>query len=297
MKKLKLGVGIVLVVAMLAAGLAGCGKDAGAAGDKAQSGTINPISREEGSGTRGAFVELFGIEEKDDQGNKVDKTDTSIEVTNSTAAVIQSVIGNENSIGYISLGSLNDEVKAVKIDGTEPTAENIQKGDYKIARPFNIVTNDKESGAAKDFIAFIMSKDGQQIVEKNAYIPVKEAKDKEYKSTNPSGKVSIAGSSSVTPLMQKLAEAYKKVNSNVEVQVQQSDSTTGVNALIDGACDIGMASRELKDSEISKGAKPIVIAQDGIAIIVNKANKIDNLTKDQVKEIYLKKITDWKDIK
>lgn len=291
----------------LVAGLTACGGDKKTetktegtkteAGAKTELKDIVPISREEGSGTRGAFVELFGIEEKNSSGKKVDMTDPSIEVTNSTAAIIQSVMGNEAAIGYISLGSLNDQVKAVKIDGVEPTPENISNGTYKIARPFNLVTTGKENDTVKDFINFIMSREGQTIVEENKYIAIPDAKEKEYKSTNPQGKISIDGSSSVTPVMQKLAEAYQKLNANVKVDVQQTDSTSGVKSVLDGVCDLGMASRELKDSEKEKGAKPLVIAQDGIAVIVNKANPIDNMTKESVKEIYTKQATEWEAVK
>ena len=234
----------------------------------AASGDITVVSREDGSGTRGAFVELFGIQE-DQDGEKVDMTTDEASVTNSTSVMMTTVSGDENAIGYISLGSLDDTVKAVKIDGVEATVENVSNDSYKIARPFNILTSDKESDAAKDFVNYIMSSDGQQIVEDNGYI--KEAADASaYEAADGvSGKVVVAGSSSVTPVMEKLAEGYEAVNKDVTVEVQQSDSTTGVNMAAEGTCDIGMASRELKDDEKDLGLTATVIARDGIAVIVN----------------------------
>lgn len=262
----------------------------------AASGDITVVSREDGSGTRGAFVELFGIEEEKD-GEKVDMTTDEASVTNSTSVMMTTVAGDENAIGYISLGSLDDTVKAVKIDGVEATVDNVSNDSYKIARPFNILTSDKESDAAKDFVNYIMSSDGQKIVEDNGYI--KEAADaKAYEAADGvSGKVVVAGSSSVTPVMEKLKEAYEAVNSNVEIEVRQSDSTTGMQSAIDGLCDIGMASRELKDSETEAGLTATVIAQDGIAIIVNNGSGIKELTSEQIKSIYTGEITTWEDVK
>ena len=262
----------------------------------AASGDITVVSREDGSGTRGAFVELFGIEEEKD-GEKVDMTTDEASVTNSTSVMMTTVAGDENAIGYISLGSLDDTVKAVKIDGVEATVDNVSNDSYKIARPFNILTSDKESDAAKDFVNYIMSSDGQKIVEDNGYI--KEAADaKAYEAADGvSGKVVVAGSSSVTPVMEKLAEGYEAVNKDVTVEVQQSDSTTGVNMAAEGTADIGMASRDLKDEEKSSGLTATVIATDGIAVIVNKENPTDGLTSDQVKSIYVGDTTDWADVK
>ena len=260
----------------------------------AASGDITVVSREDGSGTRGAFVELFGIQEEQD-GEKVDMTTDEASVTNSTSVMMTTVAGDENAIGYISLGSLDDTVKAVKIDGVEATVENVSNDSYKIARPFNILTSDKESDAAKDFVNYIMSADGQQIVEDNGYI--KEAADADaYEAADGvSGKVVVAGSSSVTPVMEKLAEGYEAVNKDVTIEVQQSDSTTGVNMAAEGTCDIGMASRDLKDEEKS-ALKVETIAKDGIAVIVNNANTCDDLTLDQVKSIYTGETTVWSDI-
>ena len=271
----------------------------------AASGDITVVSREDGSGTRGAFVELFGIEEEKD-GEKVDMTTDEASVTNSTSVMMTTVAGDENAIGYISLGSLDDTVKAVKIDGVEATVDNVSNDSYKIARPFNILTSDKESDAAKGFVNYIMSSDGQKIVEDNGYI--KEAADaKAYEAADGvSGKVVVAGSSSVTPVMEKLAEGYEAVNKDVTVEVQQSDSTTGVNmaaegtaditSASDGLCDIGMASRDLKDEEKDLGLTATVIARDGIAVIVNKDNDVDELTSDQVKAVYTGETTTWEDL-
>ena len=258
----------------------------------AASGDITVVSREDGSGTRGAFVELFGIEEEKD-GEKVDMTTDEASVTNSTSVMMTTVAGDENAIGYISLGSLDDTVKAVKIDGVEAAVDNVSNDSYKIARPFNILTSDKESDAAKDFVNYIMSSDGQKIVEDNGYI--KEAADaKAYEAADGvSGKVVVAGSSSVSPVMEKLKEAYQAVNSDVEVEIQTSDSTTGMQNAIDGVCDIGMASRELKDSEKEAGLTPTVIAMDGIAVVVNNDNPTDELSSDQVKSIFTGDVLTW----
>lgn len=260
----------------------------------AATGTIDVISREDGSGTRGAFIELFGIQEEKD-GEKVDMTTVDASVTNSTSVMMTTVSGDEAAIGYISLGSLNDTVKAVKIDGAEATAENVADGKYKIARPFNIVTGEKESDAAKDFVNYIMSSDGQQIIEDNGYIKAdKEAKA--YEAGDVEGKVVVAGSSSIAPVMEKLKEGYEKANKDVKVEVQQSDSTTGVTSAAEGICDIGMASRELKDEETKEGLTATVIAQDGIAVIVNNENDTEDLTSDQVKSIFTGETTEWDDL-
>lgn len=279
--------------------------EAGAAQDSAAADTaanadfdisreINVNSREDGSGTRGAFIELFGIEQKNDAGEKVDYTTDLAAVTNSTAVMMQSVAGDPYSIGYISLGSLNDTVKAVKIDGAEATVENIKNDTYKIARPFNIVTKDGLSNAAQDFVNFIMSADGQSVIEENGYIAVSDAEA--YSGSVGSGKIVVSGSSSVTPVMEKLKEAYLVKNPEVSIEIQQSDSSTGMSNAIDGTCDIGMASRELKDSEVEKGLTATVIAMDGIAVIVNNDSSIDDLTSEQVMKIYTGEATVWSDV-
>lgn len=259
----------------------------------AASGEISVVSREDGSGTRGAFVELFGIEEKID-GEKVDMTTEEASVTNSTSVMMTTVAGDENAIGYISLGSLNDTVKALKIDGVEASVENVADDSYKVSRPFNIITGEEVSAEAQDFINFILSAEGQQIVEDNGYIKVDDAAPA-YESTNPSGKVVLSGSSSVTPVMEKLSEAYQEVNKDMTIEVQQSDSTTGITSAKDGICDIGMASRDLKDEE-KEGLTATVIAKDGIAVIVNNTNEMEDMTSEQVKSIFTGETTEWEEL-
>jgi phosphate transport system substrate-binding protein len=256
---------------------------------------ITVISREDGSGTRGAFIELFGIEQKDESGEKVDHTIASADFTSSTGVMLANVSQNQHAIGYVSLGSLNDTVKALMINGAEATVENIKNGNYTVSRPFNIATKDNLSEISRDFIAFILSADGQAVAEANGYIAaVDEAAG--YTGTKPSGTVSVAGSSSVTPVMEKLKEAYNKVNPNAVIEINQSDSTTGMNNAAEGICDIGMASRALKDSEISKGLTATVIAIDGIAVIVNNDNPLNNLTSEQVRAIYTGEVTVWSEL-
>lgn len=280
------------IVGILAAAVIGTTAFATAA--SAASGTINVISREDGSGTRGAFIELFGIQEEKD-GEKVDMTTEDASITNSTSVMMTTVAGDENAIGYISLGSLNDTVKAVKIDGAEATAENVANDTYKVSRPFNIVTGEKASEAAQDFVSYIMSADGQQIIEDNGYIKA-DTEAGAYEATEAEGKVVVAGSSSVSPVMEKLKEAYEAVNKNVTVEVQQSDSTTGVTSAAEGICDIGMASRELKDEEKELGLTATVIAKDGIAVVVNNTNETEDLTSDQVKAVFTGETTEWENL-
>lgn len=303
----------MLVTGMLAVGmLTGCGSsaadtttdkqteaaatDAGtdekdAASDFDADEYISVVSREDGSGTRGAFIELFGVEEKDADGNKIDNTTEEANITNSTEVMLTTVAGNDYAIGYVSLGSLNDTVKAVKIDGAEASVENIKNGSYTIQRPFNIATNGKVSDVAQDFINYIMSADGQKVIEDNGYISVDDSAA--FETSGAEGKIVIAGSSSVTPVMEKLVEAYKKVNTGADIEIQESDSTTGMTAAIDGTCDIGMASRELKDSETEAGLTATSIALDGIAVIVNQNNPVEDLSSDTVKGIYVGDITEW----
>ena len=254
--------------------------------------TISVVTREEGSGTRDAFTELTGVLVKDGD-NKTDNTTTSAVTINSTEAVITNVKDNEAAIGYISLGSLNDTVKALKIGGVEATADNVKSGDYAVSRPFNIAYKGELSDVAQDFVDYIMSSDGQKIVSDNGYVTVSE--NAAYSGKKPSGKISVAGSSSVSPVMEKLAEAYQKVNTNAKVEIQTSDSSAGMQSAMGGTCDIGMASRDLKDEEKSV-LKVETIAKDGIAVIVNNANTCDDLTLDQVKSIYTGETTVWSDI-
>ena len=254
--------------------------------------TISVVTREEGSGTRDAFTELTGVLVKDGD-NKTDNTTTSAVTINSTEAVITNVKDNEAAIGYISLGSLNDTVKALKIGGVEATADNVKSGDYAVSRPFNIAYKGELSDVAQDFVDYIMSSDGQKIVSDNGYVTVSE--NAAYSGKKPSGKISVAGSSSVSPVMEKLAEAYQKVNTNAKVEIQTSDSSAGMQSAMGGTCEVGMASRELKDEEKS-ALKVETIAKDGIAVIVNNANTCDDLTLDQVKSIYTGETTVWSDI-
>ena len=268
--------------------LTACG---GSSDSSSQGSTINVVSREEGSGTRGAFIELFGVQEKNADGEKVDLTTNTAIVTNSTAVMLTTVAGDANAIGYASLGSLDDTNKILQIDGVDATVENIKNGSYKISRPFNIVTKDGLSDAAKDFIGFILSSDGQAVVEKAGYIPLDNAPA--YTAKTNKGKIVVSGSSSVTPVMEKLKEAYNKTNPDIEVEVQQSDSTTGIINATEGTADIGMASRNLEDAELEKGVTETVIALDGIGVIVNKDSKVTGLTSEQVKAIYTGEITSW----
>ena len=299
---------VTLVAAMAATMAVGCGgsssdnsADSSSDSSSADSGSdfdtsndITIVSREDGSGTRGAFIELFGIEEKQDDGTKVDMTTTDAQITNNTSVMLTTVAGDEYAIGYVSLGSLNDSVKALKIDGAEATADNIENGSYKVSRPFNIaIKKDLDNEVAKDFMAYIMSTEGQKVVADEKYIPVSDVEA--YAGSKPSGKCVVGGSSSVSPLMEKLIEAYKEVNPNAEIELQTSDSTTGMTSTIEGSYDIGMASRELKDDEAAE-LEATVIATDGIAVIVNKANPADELSADQVKSIYVGDVTTWDEV-
>lgn len=269
--------------------------DAGsdAAADFDYSEYINVNTREDGSGTRGAFIELFGVEEKNDAGEKVDNTTEEANVTNNTEAMLTTVAGDEYAIGYVSLGSLNDTVKAVKIEGVEATVDNIKSGDYAVSRPFNIATGDNVSDVAQDFINYILSAEGQAVIEENGYIAAVDGAAA-FESNGASGKVVVGGSSSVSPVMEKLIEAYQKINADAEIELQTSDSTTGMTSTMDGTYDIGMASRELKDEESSLNATKIAL--DGIAVIVNNSNPTDDLTSDMVKSIYVGDTTSWEEL-
>lgn len=295
MKTGKKGTVLSLAAIFTLSVLAGCGNkgtDGPAGFDAAKE--INVLTREDGSGTRGAFIELFGIEQKNEAGEKVDYTAETAAVTNSTSVMMTTVAGDLYAVGYISLGSMDATVKAVSIDGADATAENIKNGSYKIARPFLIATNDNLSDAARDFIDFIMSADGQAVIEENGYISVSDAAP--YNGKVEAGKIIIAGSSSVFPIMEKLKEAYLSINPDVTIEVQQSDSSTGISNTIDGICDIGMASRELKDSEIKRGLTATVIAMDGIAVIVNHDCPADNFSGEQIKDIFTGSAVYWNDI-
>lgn len=279
MKKMKRTIAVMLVLVMAITALTGCG---GANND------ISVISREEGSGTRDAFVELMGIKVDD-----TDNTTVNAEVSSSTSVVITTVAGNEQAIGYVSMGSLNDTVKAINVDGVSPTVENVKSGDYKVARPFNIVTGKNLTDLAKDFMNFIMSKEGQTIIGEEGYIQIDESAASYTKQSNLSGRIVLAGSTSVAPVMDVLADAYKELNPDVEIEIQQTGSGAGITSTIEGACDIGMSSRDLKDEELAKGIEQKTIAMDGIAVIVNNDNPVDNLTTEQIRQIFTGEITTW----
>lgn len=253
---------------------------------------IYPISREMGSGTRGAFVDIFDVKEQVGK-KKIDATSKKAEVTNSTGVMITTVTNSKNAIGYISLGSLNNSVKAVKIDGVAPSVENINNKTYTVFRPFNLaISSDNE--LVNDFLGYTSSNQAKSIIQKAGYIALY---DNEFSSKKPSGKIVVAGSSSITPLMEKLKESYKSINPNATIEIQQSDSTTGINSAIEKIADIAMVSREFKDSELKNGLKTQVLALDGLAVIVNKANPIDSLSKDSVKKIFTGDITTWEKVK
>lgn len=293
MKKI-LSLGLTALMTVFA--LTGCGADKGTDSKNSGTDTISVLTREEGSGTRGAFIELLGIEEKNADGKKIDKTIDTAETTNSTSVMITTVQGNKAAIGYISLGSLDkSKVKPLKVDGAEATTDNVKSGEYKVSRPFNIATKGDTTGVASDFIRFILSADGQAVVEKNGYIS--EGNTGAYKASGQKGKITIGGSSSVMPVMEKLKEAYVKLNPDVTVDVQQNDSSSGMKGAIDGIYDIGMASRDVKDSEKEAGLNSIKIALDGIAVIVNKDNTLDSITSEQIKNIYTGSLTKWSEIK
>ncbi len=308
MKKLKSAGCLAFTGLILCALVTGCGGGNTNAGGKitgiaegdasnASSGTsgeITVISREDGSGTRGAFIELTGVEEKNDAGEKVDNTTDEAQIVNKTDVVLTSVAGNERAIGYVSLGALNDTVKALQVDGVDATAENVKNGTYTLSRPFNIATKGAPAGVAQDFINFILSSDGQAIVADNGYIPVNDTAQP-FASDGSEGQIAVGGSSSVFPVMEKLTDAYQKINTKAVIDLQSSDSTSGMTGTMDGTFAIGMASRELKDEETAE-LTPVVIAKDGIAVIVNPANTVDSLTTDQIKSIYVGDVTSWKDL-
>ena len=281
-------IALALTALMLLSLAAGCGKTS-------ESTAIYVVSREEGSGTRGAFIELFGIEQKNEAGEKIDCTVETAEVTDSTSVMMQTIAGNKAAIGYISLGSLNDTVKALQIDGVDATAENVKNGTYKIARPFNVATLANVSPEAQDFLNFILSAEGQAVVEKANCIS--EGNTGAFTGGSVSGRIVVAGSSSVTPVMEKLKEAYNAINPNLTIDIQQSDSSNGMKSAIEGLCDIGMASRDLKDSELEAGLTPTAIALDGIAVIVNTESERSGLTSDQVRAIFMGELTDWSEVK
>lgn len=278
----KIAITIAAIMIMCTAMITGCGKKAG--GEE-----ICVISREDGSGTRDAFTELLGIMEND-----IDNTTVNAEITNSTSVMMTTVAGNTEAIGYVSLGSLNDSVKAIKVDGVGATTDNVSNGDYAVARPFNIVTGDEVSENAQDFINFIMSKEGQAIIREEGYISV--GGDSSYTVSGLTGTVTLAGSTSVAPVMEKIAEKYMELNAGVTIEIQQSGSGAGITSTIEGVCDIGMSSRDLKENEIAEGVSSTKIAMDGIAVIVNVDNAVDDLTSEQIKDIFVGKTTKWSEV-
>ena len=296
---------LLMMAALAATALAGCGAKEEAEAPAATVETaesdfdydndIAVISREDGSGTRGAFVELFGVEQKNDAGEKVDYTTVEATVTNNTSVMMTTVANDEYAIGYISLGSLNDTVKAVKIDGVDASVENIKNGTYTVNRPFNLAVQGELSEAAQDFLNYIMSAEGQAVIEEEGYIKIDEAAVS-FESNGAEGKVVVAGSSSVTPVMEKLKEAYAAVNTIVTIEINTNDSSTGVSSAIEGTCDIGMASRALKDTETAEGVNEVTIAKDGIAVIVNNNNPVEDLETETVKNIYVGDILTWSEI-
>ena len=285
---------VMMALALTAACVSGAALTASAE-DFDTSTEISVLSREDGSGTRGAFIELFGIEQKDADGNKVDMTTEEAAITNSTSVMMTSVANDEYAIGYISLGSLNDTVKAVAIDGAAPSVDTVKDGSYKVVRPFNIVVmEDALTPVDQDFINFILSADGQAVVAENGYIALDA--EEAFESDMSEGKIVVGGSSSVSPVMEKLVEAYQVINTNAEIEIQTTDSSTGVSSAIDGTYNIGMASRELKDTETEQGAAAVKIADDGIAVIVNNGNPIEELTSEQVLAIYTGEVYTWDEL-
>lgn len=258
-------------------------------GEKGGNEEICVISREDGSGTRDAFTELIGIMEDD-----VDNTTINAEITNSTSVMMTTVAGNTEAIGYVSLGSINDSVKVIKVDGVEATTDNVSSGDYVVARPFNIVTGSELSGNAQDFINFIMSKEGQSIISAEGYISV--GSDSSYTASGLTGTVTLAGSTSVAPVMEKIAEKYMELNEGMTIEIQQSGSGAGITSTIEGVCDIGMSSRNLKDNEIAEDVSATKIAMDGIAVIVNLDNAVEDLTSEQIKSIFIGETTHWSEV-
>lgn len=290
MKKI---VGALLTLAAAAMLFTGCGSG-GQAGQFDTGKKISAVSREPGSGTRGAFIELFKVEVSSD-GNKKDMTTANAIISSKTDVMLTNIAQNRYAIGYVSVGSLNNTVKALDIDGAAATTANIKNNTYKISRPFNIVTKGEVSGLQKDFIDFIMSKEGQEVVSANHYVAIND-QAAPYAGDKPAGRIVVAGSSSVTPVMEKLKEAYETINPGANIEIQLSDSTAGITGIIEGICNIGMASRELKDSEKGQQLDSMVIALDGIAVIVNNSNPIDGLTGEQVRQIFTGEITQWTDV-
>ena len=281
-KKMKKILAVALSAIMALGVLTGCGSS---------SDNISVISREDGSGTRSAFTELMGVMVDD-----VDNTTASAEISQSTSVVLTTVAGNTNAIGYVSLGSLNDTVKAVKVDGVEATVDNIKAGSYAVSRPFEVVTNDNLTDLSKDFISYILSKQGQDIIAEEGYITIDDNAAEYETKKEMSGKIVLAGSTSVSPVMQVIADAYMALYPDVTIEIQQTGSGAGITSTIEGACDIGMSSRALKDEELAEGISETTIAMDGIAVVVNNENTVEDLTSEQIRQIFTGEITSWADV-
>lgn len=291
----------IAMTALMVVGVAACGSSSSNSTTDSSStdttadgmtGQISVISREEGSGTRGAFVELMGI--VDDSDNDITTIDA--EITNSTSVMLTTVAGNKQSIGYVSLGSLSDDVKAVKVDGVEASVDDIKNGSYSVSRPFLVAYKEGQlSELAQDYLKYILSADGQAVISENGYISVSDSAEA-YTASGLSGKLVLAGSTSVSPVMEKLADAYKALNPDVTIEIQQTGSGAGITSAIEGVCDFGMSSRELKESEAAE-LKADQIALDGIAVIVNNENPTDDISSENIKNIYLGEVTNWEDVK
>lgn len=286
----------------------------------AQEGYIGVVSREDGSGTRGAFVEIVGVVDEDDN----DMTTLDAVIQNSTNGVMQTVAGDVQAIGYISLGSLGDAVKGLAVDGVEVTSENVTNGSYPIARPFNVAwSKDTElSDVATDFLDFVYSAQGQTIVEEEGYVQVTRSAGEEaeevtqeetteaesteesseetvelpsYEAAGLEGTIEVVGSTSVSPIMEKLAEAYSELNEGVTINITSNGSSAGMEAAMNGTAELGMASRDLTDDE--KGALNYdAVAIDGIAVIVHTENPLSDISLEHVKQIFLGEVTEWEEI-
>ena len=288
MKKI---IAVLLVTIMAAASFAGC---AGGAGGFNQNRDITVVSREDGSGTRGAFTELTGVLVTVD-GNSTDMTSPEASIQNGTNAIMTNVAGDNYAIGYISTGSIGDTIKTVNVDGVAPTTANILTGTYKISRPFIIITQDNLSPVAVDFINFIMSVEGQNVIG-ISYIPI-DQNPPAFTSNGAAGTIVIGGSTSVTPVMELLREHYLEINPGAVIEVHGTGSGAGITGAIDGLLDIGMSSREIRDSEMEQLHQEITICMDGIAVIVNKSNPIENLTIEQIRQIFTGEVSRWADVK
>ena len=254
----------------------------------ADQGEITVISREEGSGTRSAFISLSGVEAAGE-----DRTYVRAEISSATAVVLQAVIGDKNAIGYLSVGAVNEQVKALSLDGAAPTAEAIAEGSYPLARSFYLVWKGAPTPGAEDFLSFVQSRGGQAVVAEEGYVPIGSG---DFESSYPQGLLPIAGSGSVAPLMEALAEAYAAHNPALRIEIQISDSSTGLSSLAAGLCELSMSSRELTDRELARDLHAEQISKDGIAVIVNPQNPVDGLTMAQLRAIFMGQLRYWQQV-